>query len=49
MLASGAYNKRVAGVVSGANDLKAGMILGDFDGQLESKPVALTGRVWTCR
>ncbi len=47
MLASGAYNKRVAGVVSGANDLKAGMILGDFDGQIESKPIALTGRVWT--
>jgi hypothetical protein len=46
-LAVGAYNKCVAGVVSGANDLKAGMILGEFDGAHEAKPIALTGRVWT--
>lgn len=46
-LAVGAYNKCVAGVVSGANDLKAGMILGEFEGAHEAKPIALTGRVWT--
>lgn len=46
-LASGAYNKCVAGVISGANDLKAGMVLGQFEGQPEGKPVALSGRVWT--
>jgi len=47
MLASGAYNKCVAGVISGANDLKAGMVLGQFEGQVNGKPVALSGRVWT--
>jgi hypothetical protein len=46
-LAHGAYNKLVAGVISGANDLSAGMVLGHFDGQKDAKPVALTGRVWT--
>lgn len=46
-LASGAYNRRVAGVVSGANELSAGMILGDFEGLENAKAVALTGRVWT--
>jgi hypothetical protein len=46
-LASGAYNKCVAGVISGANELKAGMILGDFDGQKDGKPLALSGRVYT--
>jgi hypothetical protein len=46
-LAVGSYNKRVAGVVSGANELSAGMILGDFEGKTNPHPVALTGRVWT--
>lgn len=46
-LATGAYNKRVAGVISGANELGAGMILGDFEGKTNPHPVALTGRVWT--
>jgi len=46
-LATGAYNKRVAGIVSGANELNAGMILGQFDGMEGGKPIALTGRVWT--
>ncbi len=47
MLASGAYNKCVAGVVSGANELAAGMVLGRFEGQENGKPIALSGRVWT--
>jgi hypothetical protein len=46
-LARGSYNKCVAGVISGANELQAGMILGAFDGQKDGKPVALTGRVYT--
>jgi hypothetical protein len=46
-LAVGSYNKRVAGVVSGANELSAGMVLGDFEGKTNPHPVALTGRVWT--
>lgn len=46
-LARGAYNKRVAGVVSGGNELAAGMVLGQFDGLKDPKPVALSGRVWT--
>jgi hypothetical protein len=46
-LATGAYNRKVAGVISGANELAAGMILGDFEGKTNPHPVALTGRVWT--
>jgi hypothetical protein len=40
-----AYSRRVAGVVSGAQSLTAGVVLGDGEhpGQL---PIALTGRVW---
>lgn len=50
-LATEAYDRKVAGIVSGANSLSPGMILkssGDpyADGE---HPVALTGRVWcTC-
>jgi hypothetical protein len=46
-IAVGAYNPRVAGIVSGANELSPGMVLGKFDGQENAIPVALTGRVWT--
>lgn len=46
-IASGRYNKRVAGVISGANELNAGMILGHFDHAKDAQPIALTGRVWT--
>jgi hypothetical protein len=45
-LARGAYNRRVAGIVSGANNLTAGMVLPDAGGAQQSKPVALSGRVW---
>lgn len=44
--ASGAYNKRVAGVISGANSLPAGTILGNLPGFEDAPPVALSGRVW---
>ncbi len=45
-LARGEYNHRVAGVVSGANDLPAGAILGNLPGQERGLPVAMSGRVW---
>lgn len=46
ILARGAYNRRVAGVVSGANNLSAGMILPNLDVGKNVLPVALSGRVW---
>jgi hypothetical protein len=45
-LSRAAYNRRVAGVVSGANDLPAGTILGHLPGLEDAPPIALTGRVW---
>ena len=45
-LSRGAYNRRVAGVVSGANDLPAGTILGHLPGNEDAPPIALSGRVW---
>lgn len=45
-IAKEAYSRRVAGVISGANGLDAGMILGDLAGGAKSQPVALSGRVW---
>lgn len=44
----GAYNRRVAGIISGANNLSAGMVLPNLaDAKTVSTlPVALTGRVW---
>ncbi len=41
-----AYNRRVAGVISGANNLAAGMILPNLNDAENSMPVALSGRVW---
>jgi hypothetical protein len=41
-----AYDRRVAGVVSGAGDLAPGAVLGHLPGQEEALPIALTGRVW---
>lgn len=47
-LARGAYNHRVAGVVSGANDFSVGAVLGNLPGNEDAPAVALTGRcyVW---
>jgi hypothetical protein len=48
-LSTRAYDKRAAGVISGANGLPAGMVMG-ADGRPDASgdhPVALTGRVWT--
>jgi hypothetical protein len=46
-LARGAYNPKVAGVVSGAGNLPVGAVLGNMPGSECSPAVALTGRVWT--
>jgi len=46
LIAHDAYDRRVAGVVSGANRLAAGMVLPDATGAKTSLPVALSGRVW---
>lgn len=40
------YCRRVAGVVSGANDLKAGVVLSEEGTSGDTVPIALTGRVW---
>ncbi len=45
-VARGSYSRLVAGVVSGANGLPAGTILGNLPGAESSPAVALTGRVW---
>ncbi|MCA9304523.1 MAG: hypothetical protein KC996_10410 [Phycisphaerales bacterium] len=45
-LAAGEYSRLVAGVVSGANGLPAGTIMGNMPGMEEASPIALTGRVW---
>jgi hypothetical protein len=41
-----AYDKRVAGVVSGAGDYKPGIVLGQQGAQPNRKPIALVGRVY---
>ena len=45
-LARGAYNTRVAGVVSGANDFSVGAVLGNLPGHEDAPPIALSGRVY---
>lgn len=45
-LARGAYNKCVAGVVSGANDFAAGAVLGNLPGHEDAPAIALSGRVY---
>lgn len=45
-LARGAYNRGVAGVVSGANNFSAGAVLGNLPGCAGAPPIALSGRVW---
>jgi hypothetical protein len=41
-----AYDKRVAGVISGARDLRPGIILGRHQAQKNRLPVALVGKVY---
>lgn len=47
-IAQGAYNRRVAGVLSGAGELPTGAILGNLSSEEENDgpPIALSGRVW---
>lgn len=45
-LAAGSYNRCVAGIVSGANGLPAGAVMGNLPGHEDAPPIALSGRVW---
>ncbi len=45
-VADSEYSPRVAGVVSGANDLSVGAVLGNLPGHEDAPPIALSGRVW---
>ncbi|MDJ0897798.1 MAG: hypothetical protein QNJ55_03225 [Xenococcus sp. MO_188.B8] len=45
-ISESAYNKRVAGVIAGAGDLKPGIILGRNSNTNKQLPVALMGRVY---
>jgi hypothetical protein len=45
-IASEPYSKRVAGVISGANDFPVGAVLGSDGRDPNSHPVALSGRVY---
>lgn len=45
-VARGAYNRRVAGVVSGAGNLPVGAVLGNLPESNDGPPIALSGRVW---
>ncbi len=45
-VARGAYNRRVAGVVSGAGDIPVGAVLGNLPGCEDAPAIALSGRVW---
>lgn len=45
-ISKGSYNKRVAGVVSGAGGLPAGAILGNLPGEEKNPAIAMSGRVW---
>jgi len=47
ILSEGSFDRKVAGIISGAGDLHAGIHLGDIRDASEGyHPVALTGRVW---
>jgi hypothetical protein len=45
-ISRGAYDRRVAGVVSGANDFAVGAVLGNLPGHEDAPAIALSGRVW---
>jgi hypothetical protein len=45
-LARSPYSRLVAGVVSGANGLPAGAMMGNLPGMEDATPIALSGRVW---
>jgi hypothetical protein len=45
-LADHAYDRTLAGIVSGANSIKPGLIMTSNAAPRHSRPVALTGRVY---
>jgi len=49
LVSNKAYDRRVAGIISGAGDVSTGMLMGQRDSKADGKsPVALTGRVYCC-
>ena len=47
VISSRAYDRAVAGIISGANGLRTGMLMGQTDSQADGEhPVALSGRVY---
>jgi len=40
------YDRKVAGVISGAGDLKPGVVLGQRAGELRTSPLAMVGKVY---
>ena len=47
MISQQAYDRRVAGIISGAGEVKPGLLMGQADlGGQDPLPVALTGRVY---
>jgi hypothetical protein len=47
MVSARAYDRRVAGIISGANGVKPGMLMGQKGSEIDgANPVALTGRVY---
>ncbi len=47
MISNKAYDRRVAGIISGAGGVKPGMLMGQKDSEADGgTPVALTGRVY---
>ena len=45
-MSRGAYNRCVAGVVSGANNFSVGAVLGNLPGHEDAPPITLSGRVY---
>jgi hypothetical protein len=45
-LSSEAYDKKVAGIISGAGDKMPGMVIGDSNDDNADKPLAVSGRVY---
>ncbi|NWH04838.1 hypothetical protein [Desulfobacter latus] len=46
MLTNSAYDKKVAGIISGANGMRAGMVIGQENNENRDKPLAVSGMVY---
>lgn len=49
MVSSNPFDKKVAGIISGAGGVNPGMVMGQENSEADgANPVALTGRVYCC-